>query len=327
MEKLLITGATGFVGSHLTEYCVKKGYDVIAFDRYNSNNHWGWLEKSKYLNDIEIVLGDIRDYDSVFHVMKRCNKVLHLAALIGIPYSYVSPLAYIRTNVEGTYNILEASKNLNIDDIIITSTSEVYGTAQYIPMDEKHPNIAQSPYSASKISADQLSISYYKSFGLPIKIVRPFNIYGARQSPRAIIPTIILQILNNDSKEIKLGNTNPTRDFTYVEDTCSGFIEILKSPNFFGEIVNIGMNQEISMDKLFSKIAKILGFKSLNISIKQERVRPKNSEVNRLQCDNSKIIQNTEWKPKYHLEEGLKNTIHWFKKNKMNNNKSSIYNI
>ena len=326
MDKLLITGATGFIGSHLTEYCVEKGYNVIAFDRYNPNNNWGWLEKSKYLNDIEIVLGDVRDYDSVFNVMKRCDKVLHLAALIGIPYSYVSPLAYIRTNVEGTYNILEASKHFNIDDIIITSTSEVYGSAQYIPMDEKHPNIGQSPYSASKISADQLSVSYHKSFGLPIKIVRPFNIFGPRQSPRAVIPTIILQILKGNSKEIKLGGTSPTRDFTYVEDACSGFIEILKSPKLFGEIINIGMNQEISINNLSLKIAEISGLKKLNISSEKDRIRPINSEVNRLHCDNSKIIKNTKWKPEYDLELGLKKTINWFIKNKMNY-KPHIYHI
>ena len=196
MKKILITGATGFIGSHLTEYLVEVGYDVVAFDRYNPNNHWGWLENSKYKYDIEVQLGDIRDYDSVYNAVKDCDVVFHLAALIGIPYSYISPMAYIRTNVEGTYNILEASRQLDIQEVLITSTSETYGTAQYVPIDEKHPLVGQSPYSASKISADQLAISYYKSFDLPVKIVRPFNTYGPRQSARAIIPTIISQLLN-----------------------------------------------------------------------------------------------------------------------------------
>ena len=204
MMKILITGATGFIGSHLTEFLVEKGFNVIAFDRYNSNNDWGWLENSKYKNDFQVILGDIRDYDSVSKSMVGCNAIFHLAALIGIPYSYISPLAYIRTNVEGTYNVLEAAKNLSIEQILVTSTSETFGTAQYIPIDEKHPLIGQSPYSASKIAADQLAISYFKSFELPVKLVRPFNTYGPRQSARAIIPTIISQILNGKTA-IELG--------------------------------------------------------------------------------------------------------------------------
>jgi len=199
-NKIIVTGATGFIGSHLAELCVERGFDVIAFDRYNPNNNWGWLEKSKYKNDMKIILGDIRDYDSVFKAMCGCDAVFHLAALIGIPYSYVSPLAYIRTNVEGTYNVLEAAKNLNLKQILITSTSETYGTAKYVPMDENHPLVGQSPYSASKISADQFAISYYKSFALPVKIVRPFNTYGPRQSARAVIPTIISQIIYRKKK-------------------------------------------------------------------------------------------------------------------------------
>ena len=208
MNKILVTGATGFIGSHLTEYLVQKGLNVIAFDRYNSNNHWGWLEHSKYINDFQVILGDIRDYDSISKAMVDCDAVFHLAALIGIPYSYVSPLAYIRTNIEGTYNVLEASKNLNLEQILVTSTSETYGTAQYVPIDENHPLVGQSPYSASKIAADQLAISYFKSYELPVKIVRPFNTYGPRQSARAIIPTIISQLLNGE-KEIKLGRLHP----------------------------------------------------------------------------------------------------------------------
>tara|TARA_Y100000748_G_scaffold304091_1_gene311743 strand:- start:2348 stop:3328 length:981 start_codon:yes stop_codon:yes gene_type:complete len=326
MKKILITGATGFIGSHLTEYFVKSGYAVKAFDRYNPNNHWGWLENSQYINDVEIILGDIRDYDSVFHSMKECSAVLHLAALIGIPYSYVSPLAYIRTNIEGTYNVLEASKNLDIDNILVTSTSEVYGTAQYVPMDESHPCVGQSPYSASKISADQLSISYYRSFDLPIKIVRPFNTFGPRQSARAVIPTIMLQLLKNNVKGFKLGDLSPTRDFTYVKDTCSGFMEILKSEKLFGEAVNIGMNQEISIKDLSDIIAKILGKDGFQITVDKDRVRPKKSEVNRLYCDNSKIKKNTYWKPEYNLELGLKETLEWFKQNN-NAYKPDTYNI
>tara|TARA_B100000945_G_scaffold172512_1_gene138148 strand:+ start:36 stop:716 length:681 start_codon:yes stop_codon:yes gene_type:complete len=221
-NKILITGATGFIGSHLAELFVQKGFNVVAFDRYNPNNHWGWLEKSKYNKDMEIILGDIRDYDSVSKAMKNCNKVIHLAALIGIPYSYVSPLAYIRTNVEGTFNVLESSKNSKLDQILITSTSETYGSAKYIPINENHPLQGQSPYAASKIGADQIALSYYNSFNLPVKVIRPFNTYGPRQSLRAIIPTIISQILVN-KKEIKLGNTLPRRDFLYVKDTCNGF--------------------------------------------------------------------------------------------------------
>ena len=227
-DTILVTGATGFIGSHLAELLVKKGFSVVAFDRYNSNNDWGWLEKSKYKKDINVILGDIRDYDSVSKAMVGCHSVFHLAALIGIPYSYVSPLAYLRTNVEGTYNVLESAKNLGLDQVLITSTSETYGTAQYIPINEEHPLIGQSPYSASKIAADQLAISYNKSFDMPIKIVRPFNTYGPRQSARAIIPTIISQILKGHSS-LKLGSLKPTRDLTYVEDTCSGFYQIYKS--------------------------------------------------------------------------------------------------
>ncbi len=238
MKKILITGATGFVGSHLTELCVEKGFEVVAFDRYSSNYNLGWLEKSKYKDDINFVFGDIRDYDSVLKTMKGCKIVFHLASLIGIPYSYLSPQAYLKTNVEGTYNILESSKHLDIEQTIITSTSEVYGSAKYVPIDEKHPISAQSPYSASKISADQLALSYYNSFQLPIKIIRPFNIYGPRQSSRAVIPSIIIQALNN-KKEIKLGNVEPSRDFTYVTDTCNAFLDILKIKIFLA-YVNVG---------------------------------------------------------------------------------------
>ena len=323
-KKVLITGATGFIGSHLTELCVKKGFDVAAFDRYNPNNHWGWLEESKYKDDIEVILGDVRDYDSVSKAMKECNTVFHLAALIGIPYSYVSPLAYIRTNVEGTYNVLEAAKQLGLENVLITSTSETYGTAQYVPIDEKHPMVGQSPYSASKISADQLAISYYRSFGLPLKIVRPFNTYGPRQSARAVIPTIISQLLNGQEKII-LGSLSPTRDLTFVKDTCTGFIEVHKSDKLIGEITNIGMNEEISIGNLAEKIAKIMG-KEVKIIQDEKRFRPDASEVERLKCDNSKLLKHTSWKPKYTLESGLEETISWIESNK-DLYKSEIYNI
>ena len=237
--KILITGATGFIGSHLTELCVEKGYEVVAFDRYNPNYNLGWLEKSKYIKDINFSFGDIRDHDSVLKTMKGCDVVFHLAALIGIPYSYLSPLAYFKTNVEGTYNIMESAKILGVDQTIITSTSETYGTAKYVPIDEKHPLSAQSPYSASKISADQIALSYYKSFSLPIKIVRPFNVFGPRQSTRAIIPTIISQIIQNEGR-LNLGNTHTKRDFTFIKDACSAYFDIFKCEKLFA--VTIAFN-------------------------------------------------------------------------------------
>ena len=319
MDKIFITGGTGFIGSHLTELCIEKGFDVVVFDRYNYNNHWGWLEQSKYKNDINVILGDIRDYDSVYKAMDGCNTVFHLAALIGIPYSYNSPLAYIRTNVEGTYNVLEASKNLGLEQVLITSTSETYGNAQYTPIDENHPLVGQSPYSASKIAADQLAISYYKSFDMPVKIVRPFNTYGPRQSARAIIPTIISQI-QDGKKSIKLGNVFPTRDLTYVADTCNAFLDIYNSDLLFGEVTNIGMNSEISIGDLANMIANLLDV-TITIETSEERARPKNSEVDRLVCDNSRLMKNTSWQPKYTLEQGTKKVIEWMK----NSDNISIY--
>ena len=312
-NKILITGATGFIGSHLTEFLVEKGFKVIAFDRYNSNNDWGWLENSKYNNDFQVILGDIRDFDSVSKAMEGCDAVYHLAALIGIPYSYVSPLAYIRTNVEGTYNVLEAAKNLNLEQILITSTSETYGTAQYVPIDEGHPVVGQSPYSASKIAADQLAISYYKAFKSPVKIIRPFNTYGPRQSARAIIPTIVAQCLSGNT-ELKLGNLSPTRDLTFVEDTCNGFLEIYKSNNFSGEITNIGMNSEISMGELAKEIMKIMKLE-IPIVTDQSRLRPNKSEVDRLLCNNEKLMNNSSWKPSHSLNSGLSETIDWIQNN------------
>jgi len=324
MNKVLVTGAAGFIGSHLTELLVEKGYDVKAFVRYNSKNNWGWLEESKFKNEIEVITGDIRDFDSVKDAMKGCSTVFHLAALIGIPYSYVSPLAYIKTNIEGTYNVLQSTRELGLENILITSTSETYGTAQYVPIDEKHPMLGQSPYSATKIGADQLGLSFYRSFGLPVKIVRPFNVFGPRQSARAIIPTVITQIMN-DEKEIKLGNLHPTRDLTYVKDTANGFLEIAKSDKLFGEITNIGMNKEISIGNLVKMIIELTG-KEGKIITDSRRVRPEKSEVDRLYCDNTKIIENTNWNPEYSLKNGLKETINWIEEH-LKLYKTEIYNV
>jgi NAD dependent epimerase/dehydratase len=322
-EKVLITGAGGFIGSTLCERCVEIGYRVRAFVHYNSRNNRGLLESSQYREEIEFISGDIRDYDLVYGAAKGCETVFHLAALIGIPYSYVSPLAYIKTNTEGTYNILQASKELGVKNILITSTSETYGTAQYVPIDEKHPVVGQSPYSASKIAADQLGISYFRSFGLPVKIVRPFNTYGPRQSARAIIPTIITQILNGKDR-INLGNLWPTRDLTFVKDTVEAFIEIARS-NLSGWTLNVGMNKEIGMGDLAKMIAGLMNC-DIEIQAEDQRIRPALSEVERLCCDNSNILNNTSWKPKYNLREGLQETINWFKDN-YKVYKADIYNI
>jgi dTDP-glucose 4,6-dehydratase len=324
VNKILIAGAGGFIGSYLTEKMVELGYQVKAFLRYNSRNNWGWLEDSAVKNEIEVIMGDIRDYDSVYGAMEGCDSVFHLAALIGIPYSYISPLAYVKTNIEGTYNVLNASKHLELSNVIITSTSETYGTAQYVPIDEKHPLVGQSPYSASKISSDQLALSYYKSYSLPIKIVRPFNTYGPRQSARAIIPSVIIQILQG-SEIINSGNLEPTRDFTFIDDTVSGFIEIFKTSRLFGEVINIGTGKEISINNLIGLIIKLMESKC-KVHEEENRIRPRGSEVERLCCDNTLIKKSTNWDLKYSLEEGLKITIEWFKQNS-DLYKSNIYNI
>tara|TARA_Y100000590_G_scaffold469945_1_gene660862 strand:- start:1725 stop:2702 length:978 start_codon:yes stop_codon:yes gene_type:complete len=312
-KKILITGACGFFGSHLTEFFINKGYSVVAFDRYNPTNNLGWLESSKYKNDIQFILGDIRDYDSVNKAIQGSSICIHLAALIGIPYSYVSPLAYVKTNVEGTYNVLEASKNSNLDQIIITSTSETYGSSQYSPMDELHPLNAQSPYAASKVAADQLTLSYYRSFDLPIKIARPFNIYGPRQSLRAVIPSIILQCLK-DINPIKLGNVESNRDFTYVSDTCESIESILNCSELFGEVVNIGNGNLISIKDLADLIFKKLE-KSTSFSIDKNRLRPEKSEVTSLLASTKKIYSKTNWQPKINISEGIDETINWMKEN------------
>lgn len=322
--KILITGAGGFIGSHVVELCVHLGFDVRVFVRYNSKNNWGWLEKSPVKKNIEVVSGDIRDYDSVESALEECSAVFHLAALIGIPYSYVSPQAYIQTNIVGTYNVLQASLKHKLQNVILTSTSETYGTAQYVPINELHPLVGQSPYSATKIAADQLGVSYFKSFGLPVKIVRPFNTYGPRQSARAVIPTIITQVLNG-SRNIKLGNTNPTRDLTFVKDTAMGFVEILKSQSLFGEVTNVGMNDEISVGNLVKKISSILQV-PIEIQSDEKRVRPENSEVERLRCDNSKILSQTFWKPQYTLDKGLEETVEFLRAN-IDLYKAELYNV
>ena len=322
--KILVTGAAGFVGSHLTERCVELGYQVKAFTHYNSKNSWGWLDSSPHKKNIEVITGDIRDYDSVSAAMKDVDTVFHLAALIGIPYSYVSPLAYVKTNVEGTYNILQAAKTLGTKNVLVTSTSETYGTAQYVPMDEKHPMVGQSPYSASKIGADNLAVSYFRSFETPVKIVRPFNIYGPRQSARAIIPSIIVQILNGQ-RTLKLGNVDPTRDLTFVKDTVSGFLTIAKHDAFNGEYVNIGMKQEISVHDLVHLIAKLMKTE-VEITSDAQRVRPTQSEVERLYCNNEKLVNATGWAPSYNLEKGLTETIEFLTKNK-DLYKPDVYNV
>lgn len=310
-NKILITGAAGFIGSHLVEYFLNKKYSVIAFDRYNSNNDYGWLKEIDNKRKLKCILGDIRDYDSVYKALKHCDVVFHLAALIGIPYSYESPTAYVKTNIEGTLNVLEASKNLKIKQVIITSTSEVYGTAKKKRLNENDSLVAQSPYAATKIAADQLALSYFRSFNLPVKIIRPFNTFGPRQSLRAIIPTILSQILSG-KKIINLGNQNPIRDFTFVNDLCSAFEEIYLSKKFYGQVVNVGSNQEISVKNLVKKISQIINIK-VKIKTDRKRIRPKLSEVNRLRCNNNKIIKNTNWCPEYTFEEGIINLIDWMK--------------
>jgi NAD dependent epimerase/dehydratase len=325
-KKILITGACGFIGSHLTEFMVAKGYTVVAFDKYNRDNHHGWLENSKLKGNFQVKLGDIRDYDSVENAIRGCETVFHLAALCGIPYSYVSPLAYLKTNIEGTYNVLESSKKFNLDQVIITSTSETYGTAAKVPMDEKHRLNGQSPYAASKIAADQLALSYFNSFKTPIKIARPFNTYGPRQSLRAIIPSIISQLLFN-SEKIKIGNLKPTRDFTYVTDTAEAMYKISKKKGGFGETINIGNNTEISVAELIRIISLELKAKP-KILRDKKRIRPIKSEVMRLKCDNRKIKKLFNWHSQVHIKQGLRKTINWMKLNNFNfEKKFNMYNI
>lgn len=324
MKKILITGAGGFIGSHLVEACVKRGLKVRAFVRYNGRNNWGWLESLPKLKDIEVVAGDIRDFDSVNTAMRGCDTVFHLAALIGIPYSYVSPLAYVKTNIEGTYNVLQSARELGVRNVIVTSTSETYGTAQHIPIDEKHPVVGQSPYAASKAAADQLAVSYHRSFGLPVVIARPFNAYGPRQSARAVIPTIIAQIASG-AKELKLGSLFPTRDYTFVSDTVAGFLALSEAKGLYGEAVNIGSGTEISIGEIVKLIASLMKVK-VRVVEDGERIRRQGSEVERLLCDNRKMLASTDWRPKVTFIEGLKETIAWSTANKKLY-KAEIYNV
>ncbi|MEF9934204.1 NAD-dependent 4,6-dehydratase LegB [Clostridium sp.] len=326
-KKILVTGADGFIGSHLVERLIEKGASVTALAQYNSFNNWGWLDSidKNILKEVNIITGDIREYDNVKRMISKQEVVMHLAALIAIPYSYLSPMAYVRTNVEGTTNILEACRDeASIEKIVHTSTSETYGSALYVPIDEKHPMQGQSPYSASKISADKMAESFYKSFDLPVATIRPFNTYGPRQSARAIIPTIISQILAG-KREIKLGALDPTRDFNYVKDTAEAFISVAESNKTVGEVVNAGSNYEISIGDLVNKIVKLTG-RDVNIVSDSERLRPASSEVNRLWADNRKIKELTGWEPKYSLDNGLLETIKWIENN-LNHFKTDIYNV
>ena len=327
-KKVLVTGADGFIGSYLVERLIEEGANVKAFVFYNSFNTWGWLEnlpKSK-LKKIKIFSGDIRDPNGVRTAMEGCEIVFHLAALIAIPYSYHSPDSYIDTNVKGTLNIIQAAKILKLKRVIVTSTSEVYGTAKYVPIDENHPRQPQSPYSASKIGADSIAESFYRSFDIPLTIVRPFNTYGPRQSARAIIPTIITQLLAGQT-EIKLGDLKPTRDLLYVKDTVNGFLEIGKSNSLIGHDCNISTNSEISMKDLAEEIIKQINPKA-RIVLDKDRLRPKKSEVYRLFGSNEKILKNTNWTLKYTFSQGITETIEWFNKpENILNYKNDIYNI
>lgn len=331
-KKILITGADGFIGSHLTEELVQRGHDVRAFVFYNSFGHWGWLDESPedIKRDLDVFAGDIRDPHGVRTAMKDCDVVLHLAALIGIPYSYHSPDSYVDTNIRGTLNLLQAARELEIEKFIHTSTSEVYGTAQFVPITEEHPLQGQSPYSATKIGADQIAFSFYNSFETPVSIVRPFNTYGPRQSARAVIPTVITQIASGN-KTIKLGSLSPTRDFNYVADSVSGFIAAAESEKSLGEVINLGSNFEISIGDTVALIAELMK-QEIAIESEELRTRPKNSEVERLWADNSKAKALLGWTPQYSgvdgLKDGLTKTIEWFSNpDNLRSYKVNIYNV
>ncbi len=326
MKKILVTGSDGFIGSHLTEELVKQGYEVKAFVYYNSFNTWGWLDTlpKEIMEHVEIFQGDIRDPHGVKEAVKGCGAVFHLAALIAIPFSYHSPDTYVDTNIKGTLNVLQAARDLETERVLVTSTSEVYGTAQYVPIDEKHPYQGQSPYSATKIGADRLAESFYRSFQMPVTIVRPFNTYGPRQSARAIIPTIITQLLSEKEK-IKLGALTPTRDFNYVKDTVQGFIEIYKSSLTIGEEINIATQHEISIGELAEELISQINPKA-EIVCDEQRLRPEKSEVSRLLGCNEKILRLTDWQPRYTFRQGLAETIE-FLKNNLERYKTDIYNL
>lgn len=325
-KKILVTGADGFIGSHLTEMLVKQGAKVKALSYYNSFNYWGWLEAIDCLNEIEVISGDVRDPHFCKEITKDIDVIFHLAALIAIPYSYVAPDSYVDTNIKGTLNICQAAKENGCERVIHTSTSEVYGTAQYVPIDEKHPLQPQSPYSASKIGADQMAMSFHLAFGLPVTIARPFNTYGPRQSARAVIPTIIGQIAAG-KKQIKLGDLSPTRDFNYVLDICRGFIALAESDKTIGDVINIGSGVEISIGDTLSLIKKIMN-SDVEFITDEQRLRPKQSEVFRLCCDNTKLHELTGFLPEYSLKKGLKETIDWFTSSEnLSRYKIDIYNV
>jgi NAD dependent epimerase/dehydratase len=326
MAIILVTGADGFIGSHLTEMLVKQGHQVKALSQYNSFNHWGWLEEVDCLDRIEVLSGDVRDPHYCKHITKGIEVIYHLAALIAIPYSYVAPDSYVDTNIKGTLNICQAALDNRVQRVIHTSTSEVYGTAQYVPIDEHHPLQAQSPYSASKIAADAMAMSFYNAFGLPLTIARPFNTYGPRQSARAVIPTIITQIADG-KKHIQLGDVSPTRDFNYVEDTCRGFIALAESPKTLGETVNIGSNSEISIGETLNIIKNIMQ-SDVEFVVDDRRLRPEKSEVNRLCCDNTKIKALTGFESMINITEGLQRTVDWFSNpDNLKKYKPGIYNV
>lgn len=315
-QKILVTGADGFIGSHLTEALVRRGYSVRPFVLYNSFNSWGWLDHSpkEIQGELDIFSGDIRDPNGVRKAMAGCNVVLHLAALISIPYSYHSPDTFVDTNIKGTLNVLQAATDLGVEKVVHTSTSEVYGTARFVPITEEHPLQGQSPYSASKIGADQLALSFYSAFGTPVTVIRPFNTYGPRQSARAVIPTVILQLAHN-LQTIKLGSLHPTRDFNFITDTVEGFIAAFKAPAATGETINIGSNYEISIGETVKLICDLMG-KHVEIITDDKRIRPSKSEVERLWADNSKARELLDWTPRYGgkegFKQGLEETIEWF---------------
>ncbi|MES9857786.1 MAG: NAD-dependent 4,6-dehydratase LegB [Sedimenticola sp.] len=327
-KKILVTGSEGFIGSHLVEALVRAGYNVRAFVLYNSFNSLGWLEhcNKDAKGNFEVFTGDIRDPNGVRKAMKGCDAVLHLAALIGIPFSYHSPDTYVDTNIKGTLNVVQAARDQGVSKVVHTSTSEVYGTAQYVPIDEKHPMQPQSPYSATKIAADAIAMSFYNTFNLPVTIARPFNTYGPRQSARAVIPTIITQIADG-KKEIKLGDVTPTRDFNYVEDTCRGFIALAEGVSTIGETVNIGSNFEISVGDTLNIIKELMN-SDVQLITDEQRIRPEKSEVFRLWCDNTKIEKLTGFKPQVDIREGLQRTIDWFTLGEnLSSYKAGVYNV
>ncbi|ATP39075.1 NAD-dependent dehydratase [Solibacillus sp. R5-41] len=331
-KKILVTGADGFIGSHLTEELVRQGYDVRAFAYYNSFNSYGWLDHSSedIKSSIDVFTGDVRDPFGVKEAMKGCTHVLNLAALIAIPYSYHSPATYVDTNINGTLNVVQAARELGVEKVVHTSTSEVYGTALYVPIDEKHPLQGQSPYSASKIGADQMALSFYRSFDTPVSIIRPFNTYGPRQSARAVIPTIISQLASGKDT-IKLGAVSPTRDFNYVKDTVNGFISVMNSEKSIGEVINIGSNYEVSIGETAEMIAEIMDV-NLTIETDEQRLRPDKSEVERLWAENKKAKELLAWEPQYGgkdgFRRGLEETIEWFTNPKnLSQYKADVYNI